>query len=62
MTAVRANIQTSDTARQRFLEGVVALRRPSFALQDDLGVGHTIHRPDLVSGRAWVELELHFGR
>ena len=43
-------------------EGVVALRRPSFTLEDDLGAAYALHRPGLVSGRGWIELELRFAR
>jgi hypothetical protein len=42
------------------LEGVVALRRPSFVLQSDLGDEYQVHRPGLLAGRGWLELELHF--
>jgi|GEM_PF-3259471 len=42
------------------LDGIIALRRPSFVLRGDLGENRTLHRPNPVSGRGWLELELHF--
>jgi len=42
------------------LDGIIALRRPSFVLRGDLGDNRTLHRPNPVSGRGWLELELHF--
>jgi hypothetical protein len=42
------------------LEATVPLRRPRFAILDDVGVVHSIHRPATLAGRGSVELELHF--
>jgi hypothetical protein len=42
------------------LEAMVPLRRPRFAVEDDVGVVAVVPRPAALVGRGSVELELHF--
>jgi hypothetical protein len=40
------------------LEAVLALRRPIFTLQSDLGQDYRLYRPSLLAGRGWLQIEL----